>query len=1116
MRLGRASLIAAEDVAAATLRRALLLASRIGGSAVRATSRGWLPVLRSVVVVAVLLLVLPPIINAALDLAATLGVWRRLDMASEPSVGSWWTWQRVLVVAGALLTLRWFMRARERVIVEEFVDYTNKDATAVSGLAMLLVTELSRLRELYGRVNDELSTPLSVGAGPSGARDHAAGEPGAFLSVRADEVTEVLSGAVASESKVTFAGFTIPIGVVLSLLGRIARGPRVIGSVHFTEAGGGPTVTAQIVGRGNNFTWRIDAPDGRRKAPDNAFLDPMVAEIACRMFTDMTLRGSVRWQAIQAFTAYLELYWESLRTPKNRASFLKRAEGRLLAAVAEDETFDLAFYNLGVVYSQLAQAEYLAAAAAEYPRRKTSDPAAAHHARTEAARAAFARAITLNRGRWEAVYALAVHEFASFQQRKSATPVAHWRTPEQELRCIVQRCERVLELDRWNAQACDLMGLAQLELGMPREAVRNHSRAVTRSWSRLCRAEYWECRKPPTTASVLPGARANAAAALHNLGHARYASVAGRGRIRRRLGIARADRVFHQALSLAPESARAAMEFERGRMRYADNRRDAVASYQAAVRIEPENPVYWAHLARGQAAHASLRAQALQSCAAALDALAPTYRRTLEPFCLAPLVASRDEAVQVLGEAYGLLGLPRRRRRVDGLFDLAQRIAQAEREDRDPLALEALLAECPADDWWEREQVGLALARTLGAMNLWAEAAARYGWLIDELGTRRPAALRQHALHAKHAKALRRDGKKHDALASAARGLLLDPISPVARRELGKAHFALLQYEEALDAWQHTLWLTPNDATLHWKAAFSLWSAAQDRQDPRSRREALAEAADGFDRAAMLFGIESVGGWAWSRLWLGRVCHEMAEPDLAVKHLRAAKGCSVTQLPARILLAEVYQANDQGGFAHDQLMKVRRQLRVVVARTWTDEPVSKTLARRSDADWGDTLSYREIATRLHLGLGWHALGVDGDERTASRHAVLAERLARLLSGQSRSRNRLLAHALELQSRVDFAREDLPRALESISRATHLCPEPGLLLRRIEIAAASADASVRTPTRAHLIAEMVDDLRAIRRAEGDAADRAVAGELLVGSWTRDAVESSNGRGPGLAA
>jgi tetratricopeptide (TPR) repeat protein len=1102
MGLGRASLIAAVEIVDATLRRLVLWIARLSGSAVRITSRGWLPVLRAVVLVALLLLVLPPAINALLDLAGAFGVWDRLEIEPAPSVGNWWSWERVLGVAAVLLTLRWLVRARERVIVEEFVDYTSKDATAVSGLAMLLVTELSRLRELYGRVNDELSTPLSVGAGPGGPRETSAGEPGSFLSVRADEVTEVLSGAVASESKLSFAGFTIPIGVVLSLLGRVARGPRVIGSVHFTEAGGGPTVTAQIVGRGTNFTWRIDAAQCRRGAVENAFLEPMVTEIACRMFTDMTLRGSVRWQAIQAFTEYLQLYWESLRTPKNRATFLKQAEGKLLEAVAEDETFDLAFYNLGVVYSQLAQAEFQAAATAEYPRRKSGDPDGAHAARTMAARAAFARAIQLNRGRWEAIYALAVHDFSTFKYELWKSGQADDERLQKEMRRIVCRCQRVLELDRWNAQAYDLMGMAQVELKDFDRAVLNHGYAVTRSWSRLCRAEYRERRKPPTTESVLPGARANAAGALHNLARARYFRVKDRGKVKRRLGVARADRIYHQALSLAPDMARAAMEFERGCMREQAEAKKAIDSYRAAVRVEPENPLYWAHLARAYARFSDQETEAIQSCEATMDELAPIYRRTLEPVCPARTRAARKDTLDAILSTYCLLRDWGKCNRVQALYALADRITEAEgrRPSPDVSALRAELDACAPGAWWEREQIGLALARSLGPSGDWPAAAAQYESLIKDLKDRRKPAIRQHALHAKHAKALRRAGEKQKALEAAAQGLLLDPISAVARRELGKAHFALLQYEEALDAWKHTLWLTPNDATLHWKAAFSLWSVAQDRQDPTARRDALLEAAAGFEQASMLFGIENATGWAWSRLWHGRVCQEMGEHDLAIRHLRAAKGCGATSLAARVLLAEVYECTGQSGLARDQFGKVQDRLRDA------EEPLDLL----SDDDWGATLSYREIAARLELGLGRHAFEVERDEATATRHAGDAERLARELTRQPRSQYRLSAQALELQSRVALAHEDLEQALEKIQRAAHLYPAPDILLRRIEIAAACARNSARVAARTQLVAGMADDLRSIYRTQGEGDDHAQMGRQLVRQWIPDEVVAGNGR------
>jgi tetratricopeptide (TPR) repeat protein len=664
------------------------------------------------------------------------------------------------------------------------------------------------------------------------------------------------------------------------------------------------------------------------------------------------------------------------------------------------------------------------------------------------------------------------------------------------------------------------MGMAQVELKELDRAVLSHGNAVTRSWSRLCRAEYRERRKPPTTQSVLPGARANAAGALHNLARARYQRVKECSRVKHKLGVARADRIFHQALSLAPDMARAAMEFERGCMREEAGRREAISSYRAAVRVEPENPVYWAHLARAYARFSGKQDEAIQACEATMDELAPIYRRTLEPVCPARTRAARTDTLDAIRDTYRLLGDDAKRDRVRALFGLADRISEAEgrRGGPDLRALKAELRACAPDACWEREQVGLALARSLGAAGDWREAANQYASLIKELKERRKAAIRQHALHAKHAKALRRSGKKQKALEAAAQGLLLDPISAVARRELGKAHFALLQYEEALDAWQHTLWLTPNDATLHWKAAFSLWSVAQDRQDRTARREALLESAAAFEQASMLFGIENATGWAWSRLWHGRVCQELDEPDLAIRHLRAAKGCEATYLAARVLLAEVYETTGQSGLARDQFGKVQQRLPVAVAAALKQRKAKDDchpLDLLSDDDWGDTLSYREIAARLRLGLGRLAFELEGDEAGATFHARRAARLARELTRQPRSQNRLYARALELQSRVALAREDLEQALVKIQRAAQLHPEPDILLRRIEITAACARDSTQYAARTQLVAGMADDLRAIYRAHGEHDERAQMGRLLVRQWIPGEAVAVNGAGPRAA-
>ena len=944
-------------------RRTLLTLYRAAGSAHRRASYGWGPVLRWVFVVSLALLVLPWAVAALAGLMP--GVWTELGVG-RPHVANLWSVTNVLAVSAVILALRWLVQARERVVVEGFVDYTTDDGQAVKGLATLLIAELSRMHELYGRVNDELSTPLSVGAkarGGAGPGTH----PGAFLSVSADEVGGLLNDAVATETTVAFAGVRIPIGFVLSLVGRLARGPRIVGSLHNTEAGGGPTLTAQIVGRGQAQQWRVDAmPPAGASAADAAYLDPMVAELACRMFGDLTLRGSVRWRAVRAFTQYLELYWESYRTPRERAGKLEAAEDRLLEAIAEDEGFDLGYYNLGVVYSQLADTERAAVERSDYV--KPGDrPHAAYTARLDAALAAFNRAVALNRDRAEAVYALAVHEYT----RTGACD-------RSVLDAIVCRCERVLELDPAHAQAHDLRGIALLGVGRVRDSQASHRAAVARSWRRLLRTEFGERAAPPSADSMLPGARANLATALRNL--ADVDRVGADQHDHRRWRLVRAERLYAQACELASGDTKAATLRAHGQMleSLGDAER-ARERYEMALKIDPENPVYWAHLAGAFAAAATdfaeAEAKARRHAEAALDELAPIYRRTLELHASHASVALRESTLNALERTYAMLADDAAVARIRGLRRLRLELEGATRR-RDVGLLLTLKARYPKDRHRELEQVQIALARTLGRQGRWPEAVVEYERLIAMLEHCRPHAIHQHSLHAKHARALRNMGRLQDALVAAARGQVQDPLSASVRREVGKAHFALHQYEEALEAWRQTLWLTPNDPYLHWKVAFCHWSVAQERTADAARRAALLDAAAGFGQAATLFGVRSVEGWAWSQLWAGRTCQQLGEPDAAVRHLRSAAGCAPTAVPARLLLGEVYRAAGDAGAS-------RLQLEAAL------DALAAPGGRLLDADWGETLTDREAAVRAGVALA----RLEADETVARACAAAARSVA---------------------------------------------------------------------------------------------------------------------------
>jgi tetratricopeptide (TPR) repeat protein len=609
---------------------------RLAGSTQRRLTRGRMPFVAAAVGLAVGLFLLDELGGRLYDALSKHDFFERF-----PDADGVFTFGNFLIVCGlasALMVLRWLARARERVVIDDFIDYTTSDAKAVGGLATLLATELSRLRSLYASVNETLSVPVAVGVeaqAPGGPPTQA----GAFLAVRADDVSETLKAVVASEAKLTLGPFLIPIGNLMAVLGRLVRGPRVLGSVHRTEAGGGPTVAAQIVGRPPAWTWRVDGGHqiARSEEERKAFLDDMIAELAYRIFTDLTLQGSVRWRAIRSFTQYLQRYWASLRTPKNRGLFLKEAEEQLLDAVSEDESFDYAYYNLGVIYSQLSQTELSSTRQADAAP-EGFDPLSLHRSRMQAATVAFRQTIERNRNRWEAYYGLAIHRLTGVKSSNLERGHGMSRQEQVEaLREVLRMCERVVEIQPRNAQAHDLKGLAQLDLLDEEEyenyeaAIASHRKAVRLSWGKLCSEERQARVRPPTTYTALPKVQENATASLHHLAHA-YATKARHSEgLKRWLNFRRAETLFDLACKLTPVASTAASDHERGRlMEDRGKHAAAVERYEHATSVEPENPLYWAELGRARA-RGGHPTRAREACDQALAALAPVWRRALSP-----------------------------------------------------------------------------------------------------------------------------------------------------------------------------------------------------------------------------------------------------------------------------------------------------------------------------------------------------------------------------------------------------------------------------------------------------------------------------------------------------
>jgi tetratricopeptide (TPR) repeat protein len=327
----------------------------------------------------------------------------------------------------------WALQARRRLVVEQFTNYAEDQLKAdVQGLATLLVVRLGKLHELYRTVDEQRAIRTSVLE--SQAID---------ATIQVEDVSAFLRDAVSASSEMSFGPLKIPVGILMSLFGRLVQGPRLIGSVHRNKEAF--ILTAQIVGGTYLFKWRVESLTAEQNAGE---LVEMAEELAYHIFTDIELQGSVRWQATLAFCEGLRAYRDCLRTPKDRVVNLQKAEKHFIKTLTEDTEYDSAYYNLGVVYTELE--------------------------REEAAERAFDKAIAQNPNSWEAYYALALSRCTNKEYYRSE-----------------QFCWRVINLNPGTAamaKAYQLLGVVQRNQKEQEEARRSYIKAMTLSWVALCSA----------------------------------------------------------------------------------------------------------------------------------------------------------------------------------------------------------------------------------------------------------------------------------------------------------------------------------------------------------------------------------------------------------------------------------------------------------------------------------------------------------------------------------------------------------------------------------------------------------------------------------------------------
>jgi tetratricopeptide (TPR) repeat protein len=505
----------------------------------------------------------------------------------------------------------------------------------------------------------------------------------------------------------------------------------------------------------------------------------MVSELACRIFTDVALSGAVRWQATAQFLEALRKIRECLRAPNNRRLRLQEAERLLIAALAEDQEITYAFYNLGVVYTELRTTE--------------SEDSVARRSYFASATRAFEQEIAHTPARWEAYYALAqtYHDLGRYDD------VGHL-------------CDRVIDagatmLDR--AKAYNLKAHAQRRLERPgpaQQSVESAYDAVAAAWQGLCRAEFTglrSARAREIASHCLVDASAIRDDAVGESFHA----------VRRSLRHA-------AALTPAAPGPRATLGLiavKRGHPRM------AVRELRRAIRIDPANAFLWAALALAYRRQRLWFVRPEVRDARYEDAC----RRALDLLDWADTGPTIGDTLELLGDDQ-LAGEIRWRAAV---YSAVESMSLHDAGDR--------LAD--ASDW-EQAQLRIRIAGLLAGVDDRA-ASEELRRAIDLLQEVSPAQIRFRGVRAQLALRLSTFDRRA-AIQAADEALGLDPLDRFERDVLASVHFRLRDYEAAQRAWEDALLWAPDSASTALNLTLCHWHRAAEAIEPAKRREALEQA----------------------------------------------------------------------------------------------------------------------------------------------------------------------------------------------------------------------------------------------------------------------------------
>jgi tetratricopeptide (TPR) repeat protein len=959
--------------------RTTLLASGLIGGARRAVLRYW----HATVVLAV---------GAGIVLAATVANWLWI-----PLVGL----ALVMLAAGIVI-------ARRRTIVEEFVDYEAEEPNTIApGVSTLLAVELARLGDLYRTVDDQ--RPIASVAGH--ARDVRA-------SIGVGNWTKDLESAISTELKVKVGPVQVPVGVLLTVLGRLVRGPRIAGGMH--DENSMKILTARLLSSEHAFSWRVEREGGES-------VDELVKELATRIFTDLSLGREVSWEATGSFTHGLSAYRECLRATGDRPAELREAERWFIKASAADESFDLAYYNLGVVYEELDMAARAAVG-------DTLDALRTPDGQDRRARAAFKQAILKNPDRLEAYYALALVSFRDGQYRSA-----------------LELCERIIESGRDSvlvAHALNLKGLTERLPGSGGnlETSLRSRRTAVRKAVQACVSS--ELRSLPRSAPRIARHRRRLLSdSLRNLGvgYAFLALDLQGGQ--QRSAFRTAERLLRAAISQAPSLAD--RHYALGKLLAEQGRqREALQEFHHALRLAPGERRLWANVASAAAACGNRE----------------EVERAIRHAMRSPW-AGQDELFEQVERALRRLGDDETAERIVALVGYRDRVRDGCSDLR---FLERELEHAPESHTWERAQAHiLAATRLQSAAPSRAEGRLRSA--IAALSDGHREELRTRRLRARRAGLLLKMGLPVKALEEAQKALDEDPLDGHVRAALADAYFALGEFSEARQAWHDALAQNPEQS--EWRVAIGATylaeaSYARDVSESTSLLDRAAAQAHEDLRSFSTIRTRAKGG---AHRLLGMVHLYRGEYHLAVARLRIAAGLqSDVRLGTRYWLGKAHLHNRA---PHDAAV----QFEGVLELTRRGEP-------SEIVDYAPEPTTRaEFRVRALLALG---LALREQGRADAALQKVAE--ARIAIEEARANNAFTAETAavleagceEMAGWIAFKAGDHKDAIASIERALAMHPDP---IAYVHLATIYVD-QLRVEASQQVAAALVGELhRACRRA-----------------------------------